>query len=338
MRWPKGRGHAPAMPEEQLTAAADPNPETTEFGDHQDAVAGGWPSRSPIVIGDPGPEFEARVPATDYRRTLYRADTVIDGWSNGPFTLRAASLRGHLHRYNGVPRQDDYAAVLATDGARLIVAVADGVSAAALSHLGSSAVVRYATQWLDEQARVPLAELEWKTLFENTAWALTEFAASTLGLADPDGAQTEAAFATTLTCAVCESAGDGSLSAVVSGVGDSGAWLLADGEFTAVVGGKTEEAESGLTSSAVSGLPRVPDEVRPVALSVPAGAVLLIGTDGFGDPLGDGDGDVGGLFQRLLGESVPARLEFAHALDFSRVTFDDDRTLVAVWPAPEATG
>ena len=30
--------------------------------------------------------------------------------------------------------------------------------------------------------------------------------------------------------------------------------------------------------------------------------------------------------------SVPSLIEFAHAVDFSRETFDDDRTLVAVWP------
>jgi hypothetical protein len=34
----------------------------------------------------------------------------------------------------------------------------------------------------------------------------------------------------------------------------------------------------------------------------------------------------------LTRPSVPSLIEFAHAVDFSRETFDDDRTLVAVWP------
>jgi hypothetical protein len=61
------------------------------------------------------------------------------------------------------------------------------------------------------------------------------------------------------------------------------------------------------------------------------GEVLLVGTDGFGDPLGAGDGAVGALFAGAL-RVPPPPLGLAHLLDFSRETFDDDRTLVAVWP------
>ena len=54
---------------------------------------------------------------------------------------------------------------------------------------------------------------------------------------------------------------------------------------------------------------------------------------GIGDPLGTGHGPVGDLFRDLLDRPYPPSLiEFAHAVDFSRETFDDDRTLVAVWP------
>jgi hypothetical protein len=42
---------------------------------------------------------------------------------------------------------------------------------------------------------------------------------------------------------------------------------------------------------------------------------------------------VGQLFAEHLHIPPPA-LAFAHLLDFSRETFDDDRTLVAVWPLP----
>jgi hypothetical protein len=59
--------------------------------------------------------------------------------------------------------------------------------------------------------------------------------------------------------------------------------------------------------------------------------VLLIGTDGFGDPVGDGRGVVAQLFCGELERPVPP-LGFAHLLDFYRETFDDDRTLVALWP------
>jgi hypothetical protein len=65
---------------------------------------------------------------------------------------------------------------------------------------------------------------------------------------------------------------------------------------------------------------------------------LLIGTDGIGDPLGAGQGGVGDLFRDVLTKpTVPSLIEFAHAVDFSRETFDDDRTLVAVWPRKQST-
>ncbi|GAC50397.1 hypothetical protein GOACH_24_00180 [Gordonia aichiensis NBRC 108223] len=38
------------------------------------------------------------------------------------------------------------------------------------------------------------------------------------------------------------------------------------------------------------------------------------------------------FFKDVLGVGVPSLLEFANAADFSRETFDDDSTLVAVWP------
>lgn len=292
----------------------------------------GWPSSHPIVVGDPTPVMEPKAIGEKYRRTPYRPDTVIDGWSRGSFAIRAASVRGYLHRHNGAPRQDDFAIALPLDRDRLIVSVADGVSAALQSHIGSTTVVRYATQWLEETAPDSIADIEWHSLFESAAWKLTELAASVLSLPEADAERAEHALATTLTCAVCEPSMDGKLSAFVAGVGDSGAWILSDGAFTQVLGGK-QASDAGLSSSSVIGLPRVPAKIEGIKLLIEPGQVLLVGTDGFGDPLGGGDGGVGSLFTSLLGGRVPSLIEFAHALDFSRETFDDDRTLVAVWPA-----
>jgi hypothetical protein len=114
--------------------------------------------------------------------------------------------------------------------------------------------------------------------------------------------------------------------------GDSVAWLLSGEEFIEVLVGKTV-SDSGIASSAVVGLPRVPNDVVPMVVEVADGDVLLIGTDGIGDPLGTGQGGVGNLFREVLTRpEVPSLIEFAHAVDFSREAFDDDRTLVAVWP------
>jgi len=74
-------------------------------------------------------------------------DLVVAGWSTAGLTVRGASLRGHLNRAGGAPRQDDFA-VCHLPGGRVIVVVADGVSQAPLSHIGASIATRQASQWL----------------------------------------------------------------------------------------------------------------------------------------------------------------------------------------------
>ncbi|MGB6209544.1 protein phosphatase 2C domain-containing protein [Mycobacterium sp.] len=261
----------------------------------------------------------------------FRPDVVIDGWSTDAMTVRGVSQRGHLHRYNGAPRQDDFALHHLPDG-RVIVFVADGVSGAPQSHLGASTAIKQAAEWLHSHLGDDVASTDWLALLKSAAWALNERAQSLLGLDVPDPVRAEQQLATTLVCAVIEPTGTHTLRAYLVSAGDSVAWLLSAGQFVEIIAGKSVPA-SGVASSAVVGLPRVPTEVTPKVVDIANDDVLLIGTDGIGDPLGTGQGGVGDLFRDLLTRpSVPSLIEFAHAVDFSRETFDDDRTLVAVWP------
>src|SRR5437879_1829344 len=59
-----------------------------------------------IIVGSPSPTVEPATIAPAYRSLPFRPDVVIDGWSTEAMTLRGVSQRGHLHRYNGAPRQD----------------------------------------------------------------------------------------------------------------------------------------------------------------------------------------------------------------------------------------
>jgi serine/threonine protein phosphatase PrpC len=289
-----------------------------------------------IVVGSPSPTVEPTVIAPKYQSLPFRPDVLIDGWSTEAITMRGASQRGHLHRYNGAPRQDDFAAHHLPDG-RVIVLVADGVSGAPQSHLGASTATKQAAEWLHAQLGADLADTDWTALIKSTAWALTERAQTLLNLPGPDPVRAEEQLATTLVCAVIEPTGPGALRAYVVGVGDSNAWLLlTSGRFVELLGAKAVSAD-GMSSSAVAGLPRVPADVTSVVVEITAGEVLVIGTDGIGDPLGSGEGGVGNLLREVLTTTVPPSLiEFAHAVDFSRETFDDDRTLVAIWPRPPA--
>lgn len=283
-----------------------------------------------ITVGSPSHCAEPEPIGANYRSFPFRPDVVIDGWSTDTLTVRGVSQRGHLHRYNGAPRQDDFA-IHHLSGGRVIVLVADGISGARQSHIGASSAIKQAARWLQERLSDVLAETDWLTLFKNVAWELTEQAQTLLQLAEPDPLRAEQELATTLVCGVIEPIGPGKSRAYLVGVGDSSAWLLSTGEFRQLLGGKTTSA-GGIASSSVTGLPRLPMELAPVVVEFALRDVLLIGTDGIGDPLGNGQGGVGNLLRTVLGTpSPPSLIEFAHAVDFSREMFDDDRTLVAVW-------
>ncbi|MBA0045413.1 protein phosphatase 2C domain-containing protein [Mycobacteroides sp. LB1] len=283
-----------------------------------------------LVIGAPSPTVEPSVIAEPFGTIPFRPDTALDGWSTDHFTVRGASVRGHLHRYNGAPRQDEFAVHHLPSG-RLLVLVADGVSQARLAHIGAMTVVRAAAQWIQKQLPVNTEETDWRGMVDSVAWAMAEQAKILFGLDAPDSARAEQELATTLVCAVIDPLEYGTFRAHIVGVGDSGAWLLRHGTFTPLLKGKTVDKD-GFSSSAVSGLPRVPPhEIRPTVVHAGANDVLLVGTDGIGDPLGKGEGGVGNLIRELLGRADPPSLiEFAHAIDFSREAFDDDRTLVTV--------
>ncbi len=189
----------------------------------------------------------------------------------------------------------------------------------------------YAAGWLCTHLGDDVSQTDWVMLMKGAAYKLAEQAQTLFRLADPDPVVAEEQLATTLLCAVIEPLEPDVLRAHLVGVGDSGSWLLSSTGFREILGGKTVSSE-GITSSAVVGLPRVPNELSPAVVDITRDDILLIGTDGIGDPLGSGHGGVGNLLRDVLtGPSPPSLIEFAHAVDFSRENFDDDRTLVAVW-------
>ncbi|MFD1044779.1 protein phosphatase 2C domain-containing protein, partial [Kibdelosporangium lantanae] len=241
---------------------------------------------------------------------------VADGWSTNHFTVRAASVRGYAHRYQGIPREDDFATAI-TDTGALVVAVADGVSGATQSHVGATIACRTAVDFLLHN------KIDWADLARCASWALVEYASR--GLPNPDPTVAERTLATTLVVALIQPDGH----ATIVQLGDSGAWLLRDRKYENLVRGK----HGDVIPNDVTALPRVPPEVVEHTTTLTPQDVLLIATDGFGDPLGDGTGQVGSLFADHL-TTPPAPLGLAHLLDFSRETYDDDRTLVAIWRRP----
>lgn len=300
---------------------------------HPRAPVSGRLRIEPVIIGEPGPFIESVPTDHKFRTFPFRPDIVVDGWSTPEIAYRGASLRGQSHRYYGDPRQDDFA-MHALESGRCVVAVADGVGNCTHAHVGATTAVRQAVRWLASNAPSIGDQVDWKTAIDGAAWSIIKQAQAVLGLEEPDPDLAVKQFSTTLVVAVIDPQDDGGLTAEIVDIGDSSAWLLSDkAGFRPLITGKSDDETSGVSSGAVFGLPRVPASPTAAVSRMEPNDVLLIGTDGIGDPLGDGDGSVGGVLRDLcLRGELPSPIEFAHAVDFSRRSFDDDRTLVAVWP------
>jgi hypothetical protein len=279
---------------------------------------------APIIVGEPIMDFEPKPPSSRF----YLADTIFDGWSTEHFTIRLASVRGYSHRYRGIPRQDDAQVAFHPDSGTVLFAVADGVSGASESHVGATVACSRALEAMQSQLTSDHA-IDLAHTVQVTARELTAEAADLLHQEQPTLATVEDLLATTLVAGYIQSGPEGAAGAIVR-IGDSGAWILRHSRYYPVLGQKNDP-NAQVISSAVSPLPRIPEHLTPIEFLLYPDAVLLVGTDGFGDPLGDGEGKIGHLFAEHLRTPPPAR-GLAHLLDFSRDTFDDDRALVAIWP------
>jgi serine/threonine protein phosphatase PrpC len=223
----------------------------------------------------------------------------------------------------------------------LVAVVADGVSAAALSHVGAATVCRYAVEYA-LRALSSGGDPDPAQLVQGCAWALTEASQRVAGLAEPDPAVAEQLMASTLAMATVRpdpSGGDARVSVVV--VGDSGVAVLDEEGLTYVLGAKSP-TEGGITETAVVALPRLPDPVASASLGLGRNQTLLVGTDGVWDPVGDGRGSVGRHLSSALARDLPERIAFLGVVDFAKETHDDDRTLVAIRlagaPEPDGSG
>ncbi|MBV8990701.1 MAG: protein phosphatase 2C domain-containing protein [Solirubrobacterales bacterium] len=298
-------------------------------------------ARGPLTIGDPAPAVEVRLAAAE----PYRPDSIADGGSTFGLTARAASVRGLYKRYLGGPRQDDLCLGLHEPSRTLIAAVADGVSSAPRSHLGAALAVRHAAAAVARQLDDGVDELRWEEVFKHAAWALVDEQRRADGGADAGVEAAAASLATTLvvaaiTAAPSETGGDGNGDPAedertprvqLAAVGDSPAFLLGDGAFKAIAGGF--DSPDALLGGGVQALPRSTRPAYEDARMLEPGQALLLCTDGLALPLAGGASEVGPIFAREL-SSPPDVLDFARLLDFSRSTYDDDRTLVAVWCQP----
>jgi serine/threonine protein phosphatase PrpC len=346
--WPRRRQHdATSARLSSVPASSVPAPSVPALSvDPLDPTAHDPPpadSPSPICRKtlELGPDQVHLVePRLDARGSPYRPDTSVDGGTAQGLTVRAASVRGRAKRFDGKSREDDFCLLISSARRALIVAVADGLGSAERSGLGAALAVRHAVQAVEEQLGECAPDaLDWPAIFNRAAAALVVEHRGTVGHEGsdpPDSEETKRIshdLGTTLTIAVVEPRDGERASAAVAAIGDSPAYRLTGGEYKLLAGER--ETDDEFSTSSVVALPYLPKpEVSNVQLEV--GEVLLVCTDGFSEPLGGGHGEVGRLFAREL--AVPPPLpSWPYLVDFAKATYDDDRTLVAVWPSDFTT-
>lgn len=164
---------------------------------------GRWFSDETIVVGEPSPVVEPRPPEEVFRSHPYRPDTVIDGWSVDEFAWRGASSRGLSHRYDGVPRQDDFGVQYNSTRKHLYVVVADGVSGAKQSHIASTLAVRFSLQWIESNVTESPETTDWQELAQHLSYALVDQASRMFGT-EKNLAGTELNMATTAICGIVD--------------------------------------------------------------------------------------------------------------------------------------
>ncbi len=301
--------------------------------------AGGWPAAFPI--GDPGRAPATVVPRPD-ERFPFRHDMVSDSvripGDAGELHVMGASVRGLSHRYYGKVRQDSFGRLVSDDGQWLIVAVADGVSSGDHSHIAADIVCELGCRMVSRQlVERDAAELDWTAVLRFLSTEMVEHAAGEFGLVEPSLEQVAERLAATALFAVVrvEPKETGDRPVHVMALGDTSAWLLRPDVKPAWNPlHEVKNAGRAVASSATMALPGLPPQpVPPVATTLRAGEVLVLMSDGVGDPLGGGTGDVGEVLAETWREP-PDPFAFTAQVGFQRRSYDDDRTVVAVWPVP----
>lgn len=275
--------------------------------------------------------------------TALRHDVALDSGTIGELRFACASSRGLAHYNYRTVREDAYALGTSPDDEWLIAVIADGVGGSFFPDFaadeavkkGYNATIRAlascddghlrSVTWADvveamrlsveERARdlLPASTSEEERLGATTR-SLTDVAATT---ADIIGVRTRPDE-------------DGTFEFMRLGVAGDGSALILDAEkgWKLVAAGK--QASGGLVSNAVVPLPLDPGMPRPLFGRLEPGQALLCCTDGYGDPLADGDTSVGRYFLEALSTPLDGP-EFLSRVSYVNRAADDDRTILVVW-------
>ena len=298
---------------------------------------------TPSTIGDPGRAFARTVPLPSTApggMHDYAMDAAVISDADGTprLVLRGASGRGLAHQQYGDPRQDDYGFALSADGDFLVAVVADGVSSGAWSHLAARLAAEEGSAHVANLLTTTNAvDIDWHGVLVMLSERMQDLCATlpSRDLRDVELTPREIAekMATTVIFGVVgvRPDEDGTHPVTVVRLGDTSGWIL-DAEDGWVALGDVKNEGNVIAESSTACLPLVPEgDPLVVQTTLGAGAALLLLTDGIGDPLGSGRGEVGAVLGQQWA-TPPHPIEFAGQVCFGRKTFDDDRGAIGIWP------
>ncbi|MEU1176878.1 protein phosphatase 2C domain-containing protein [Streptomyces sp. NPDC005820] len=289
------------------------------------------PSYPPHPLGRPS------VRDTEDALAAFSPVVLLDGAHIGRLTVRAASVRGDSHNWEGSCRQDAMTVtrIGPPEAEMLLLAVADGVGSAVYSHVGSYELSRRAAVFLDREAESIHAavcardENELRVL----ATKAVAGAAAELRAAWAQAAQhrprpyADQDYATTLHVLLIPT-DPGIRDRVLCSVGDGGLFVLREGGWEH---GDPDDG-AGLLDTRTEALPHAYRSVKATLVRTMPGEVLLLGTDGITNPLTQKDPE----FARRLAEAwggpeVPSLSDFLWQAQTRAKSYDDDRTVICVW-------
>jgi serine/threonine protein phosphatase PrpC len=281
------------------------------LSDH-DILAIGVPGRAATGIGPSAPAY-----CSD------SADHELSECAVPGAQVRAASIRGIMHRYKREPRQDRFSVVYDDATATLLVAVCDGVGEFALSQEAAAFVAA-------DAPRAYLCHRDWHPAVAEVNERLTDFVRTAADRTRLYAAPAGARMATTL-AAVAIRLGDARRVASIAWTDDTSVWLLRKGGWEELTGDAATADTEALDSSRVRALPHDEPRLSVIETEVPDGA-LFVTTDGVGKPL-----EYSPQVQDTLAgwwATPPDVFTFARQVGFARKSHIDDRTAVGVWLDP----
>ena len=233
---------------------------------------------SPFAIGDPG-RAARELPAGPPGRPIGQADAELSAATLSGMVIRAASVRGLLHRSNGTSGQDAFAIAQShTGGSRppqAITVVCDGVGALGRSHEAARLVSRLL-------AEAGLNGVSWRDAFALANEEVQALAKQASG-GGPEDADLNG-MATTAVAAAVQRAGD-TWMLTSAWVGDSSLWhLTSEGTWSLLAGGASEDGGEAFHSASVRPLPSADGTCTAGEFSLSGGAIFLM-SDGVANPL-----------------------------------------------------